>query len=24
VSAPWGGGKPAVLVAHGANASWNE
>jgi hypothetical protein len=24
VSAPWGGGKPTVLVPHGANASWNE
>jgi len=24
VSAPWGGGKLAVLAAHGANASWNK
>lgn len=24
VSAPWGGGKPTVLVPHGANASWNK
>lgn len=24
VSAPWGGGKPTVLVPHGANASWDE
>jgi len=24
LSAPWGGGKPAVLAPHGANASWNE
>jgi hypothetical protein len=24
VSAPWRGGKPTVLVPHGANASWNE
>lgn len=24
VSAPWGGGKPAVLAPHGANASWNK
>jgi len=24
VSAPWGAGKPTVLVPHGANASWDE
>ena len=24
VGAPWGGGKPTVLVPHGANASWNK
>jgi hypothetical protein len=23
-SVPWGGGKPTVLAAHAANASWNE
>lgn len=23
VSAPWGGGRPALLAAHGENASWN-